>query len=98
MTTEQDLIEQRELELKGFNKGIQSQKQKIIEEIKRLEDFYYSKFGRSIISDFCKELLKSINSQETKLEDSVLFAIDNDNTAYKKSNSSPDKTLGEKQQ
>ena len=64
-------------------------KQKIIEEMKSLEDFYYSKFGRSIISDFCKELLKSINSQETKSNLSTCEKVDS-------SDSSPDKTLGEK--
>jgi len=78
------------LELKAELKGIQSQKQN---EIKFIRDFA-TRFtlpmeAIKFLEKRDKELLKSINSQETKLESSK-------STNFIQSNSSPDKTLGEK--
>jgi len=79
MTTEQECIEQREreLELKGFNKGIQSGRKKIIEEINNLSNPYpldifpkveLSEFQSHTINDFlCSHLRVTLDGLSAEL-------------------------------
>jgi len=123
--TEKDIIEElkRDIErsptdfrlgkLEGYELGIQSQKQKIIEEIGKITknanethlcidkkcSCYDKKIENQnafvIYKSDMKELLKSINSQETKLDNNNRLTTNN-SVAKLRTNSSPDKTLGEK--